>query len=257
MKSLMTLDQALPDGARHLPERPGILRSLKRRGVVLSPRDGESRETYQARMETALMALFRDRRGEEEFEALYEYSRPAVLQSVLRGLRGMGARLDPNEVCQDAFVNVYRYAASFRDEHPRSFKAWMQAISRNVIRRQASRQSSASLQALPEGLAEPADRSRGPQGCASIKEERRSLMRAWALLLLHYASAWETLSPRDRLALQLIEVEGLTYQQACEELNVGMSNMKMIMFRARRRIRARIAAAMDTGEPEIPKRRVG
>jgi len=33
--------------------------------------------------------------------------------------------------------------------------------------------------------------------------------------------------------------------------------MKMIMFRARRRIRARIAAAMDTGEPEIPKRRVG
>ena len=83
MKSLIPLEQALPEGARHLPESPRVLRSLRRRGVLLSPRDGETRETYQARMETALMALFRDRRGEEEFEALYEYSRPAVLQSVL------------------------------------------------------------------------------------------------------------------------------------------------------------------------------
>lgn len=204
------------------------------------------------------MALFRDRRGEEEFEALYEYSRPAVLQTVARGLRGAGARLDPNEVCQDAFINVYRYAASFRDEHPRSFKAWMQAISRNVIRRLAASQSTRSLQALPEGLAEPADRGAGPQGCVSLEEERGSLRRAWALLLLHYAAAWSALSPRDRLALQLVEVEGHSYQETCRELKVGMSNMKMIMFRARRRIRARIAAAMESGaERETAARRVG
>ena len=106
-----------------------------------------------------------------------------------------------------------------------------------------------SLQDFPEGVQEPADTRAGPARLALVDEERRELSAAWKLLLLYYAAAWRELSPRDRLALELVEVEGLSYAQACERLRVGMSNMKMIMFRARKRIRARIALAMEGGEP--------
>ena len=257
MKACIPLERVLPQGAHRLPGSTRVLRSLRRRGVPLSPVEGESGEGFQARMETALMALFRDRRGEEEFQALYEYARPAVLKGVAQGMRGHGAWLDPQELCQDAFVNVYRYAASFRDEHSRSFKAWVQAICRNVVRRHLSGRVRPSTHGLPEGVAEPADHRDGPQACASIKEERASLTRAWSLLMMHYMAAWQELSPRDRQALELVEVEGLSYLEACERLRVGMSNMKMIMFRARRRIRARIAQAMGLGQPQIEERRVG
>jgi RNA polymerase sigma-70 factor, ECF subfamily len=254
VKTLVTHERALLDGARPLPTNRRILGYLRRRGVGLELEEGESKDTFQARMETALMALFRDRRGEEEFQALYEYARPTVISAALRGGSG---RLDPAEVCQDTFVNIYRYAAGFRDEHPRSFKAWVRAIARNVIRRQLSNHSRPPLLPLPDGRAEPVDRRPGPRAIASIEEERGALTQAWSLLLLHYAAAWEELSPRDREALQLVEVEGLSYQEGCERLGVGMSNMKMIMFRARRRIRARIAAAMGMVRPEEEERRVG
>lgn len=234
-----------------------MLRSLRRRGVSLTPAEGETGEGFQARIETALMALFRDRRGEEEFQALYDYARPAVLRGVSQGMRGRGAWLDPQELCQDAFVNVYRYAGSFRDEHSRSFKAWVQAICRNVVRRHLSGRTRPSINSLPEGVQEPEDHRAGPQACASLKEERASLMRGWSLLLMHYMAAWQELSPRDQQALELVEVEGLSYLEACQRLRVGMSNMKMIMFRARRRIRARIALSMGLAPPQLEERRVG
>jgi RNA polymerase sigma factor (sigma-70 family) len=203
------------------------------------------------------MALFRDSRGEEEFAALYEVAGQGVLRGILMGLRGQSARLDPQELCQDVFVNIYRYAASFRDEHPRSFKAWVQAISRNLIRRHMGVRRRPSLQALPEGLAEPVDGRVGPSACASLCEERESLLRSWSLLLLHYAAAWEQLSARDQQALTLVEVEGHSYTQACDVLGVGMSNMKMIMFRARKRLRAHLLLALEGAEPSEPQRLVG
>lgn len=227
--------------------------------MTFEPLEGEIEETFEARMETALMALFRDFRGDREFEALYAYSAPVVLAMIGRGLRGQGRRFDANELCQDVFVNVYRYAGSFRDEHARSFRGWVSAIARNVIRRQLSNASSLSIHDLPEGVSEPADSRFGPSACASIEEERDSIARAWGTLLLHYLAAWEELSPRDREALHLIEVEGVSYAEACERLSVGMSNMKMIMFRARKRIRARIALAMElrSSHLDLSGRQVG
>jgi DNA-directed RNA polymerase specialized sigma24 family protein len=65
------------------------------------------------------------------------------------------------------------------------------------------------------------------------------------IVLVHYAEAYQQLSARDRQALDLIEVQGLSYASACRRLSVGLSNMKMILFRARRRIRARIAERLE------------
>lgn len=259
MKLLTPPDPAPSPTAHRLPASSAVRRALRRRGVDLEPGAEESDELHAARIETALMALFRDFREEEHFQALYDQARPIVLQMISTGLRGQGRRFDPQELCQDVFVNVYRYSGSFRDEHARSFRGWVGAIARNAIRRQLSALSGASLQELPEGVAEPADARVGPPASLSLQEERESIARAWSTLLLYYLQAWRELSSRDREALHLIEVEGLSYAQACERLSVGMSNMKMIMFRARRRIRGRIALAMELGgeNPALDARRVG
>jgi DNA-directed RNA polymerase specialized sigma24 family protein len=71
------------------------------------------------------------------------------------------------------------------------------------------------------------------------------------ILLALYASALRSLSAREQTALELVEVEDRTYADAAKTLRVGRSNMKMIVFRARKRIRAeigrRLAPPADAG----------
>lgn len=198
------------------------------------------------------MAIFRDRPAEEEFDALHRFSEAAIRRWVQTSLGARARRVDPGELVQDVFVNIYRYASGFRDEHPGSFRSWAQAICRNVVRRSFLRPRSASFSELPTGPGEPADRAAGPLQEVSDREQCGALARAFQLLLLHYSAAYASLSPRDRLALRLVELEGLSYVEAGEHLRVGMSNMKMIMFRARRRVRAHMARGLGLEEPMDP-----
>ncbi len=231
-----------------LPHNASILARLRARGVALSLSPGEARELGRARLETALMALFRDEREEAAFAALYEFAAAdlaAWIELLLSGAGRARAVLDPAELLQDTLVNVYRYADGFRDEHARSFRVWTHTIATNLLRRSCTRRERGSWQALPEGVHEPRDPHASPTEELVQREDQRSALAAWMIVLVHYAEAYEQLSARDRTALDLIEVQGLSYAKACGRLAVGLSNMKMILFRARRRIRARIAARLE------------
>jgi RNA polymerase sigma-70 factor (ECF subfamily) len=236
-----------------LPHNAAVLSRLKSRGVALSLLPGESRELGRARLETALMALFRDEREEAAFAALYELAAPDLgswIELLLAGTGRSRGMVDPAELVQDTLVNVYRYADSFREEHARSFRVWTHTIATNLLRRAHARRERTSLQALPEGAFEPRDPHGSPTEQLVQGEDQRSVLAAWMIVLVHYAEAYEQLSTRDRQALDLIEVQGLSYATACRKLSVGLSNMKMILFRARRRIRARIAERLEAaGSP--------
>jgi DNA-directed RNA polymerase specialized sigma24 family protein len=96
------------------------------------------------------------------------------------------------------------------------------------------------------------DTRSGPDRIADLDEQRHAMERAWTLLLLHYAEAYSKLSERDQRALELVEVDGLSYEKAGTLLRVRRSNMKMIMFRSRKRIRAHVLRAMVLeGEPVL------
>lgn len=226
-------------------------RRLRQRGVGLEPEREEDAGTFRARLETALLALFRDERLAADFEALHGFTASRLLSSISRELRGGARRLDPIDLVQDVFINVYRYAGSFRDERPQSFQVWIGAIARNIVRRAMSRPRTVSLQAYPEDLQEPADLRPGPIGQLQSVEDQRALRTAWLIFLGHYAEAYATLSARDQRAIQLVEVEERSYKECCELLDVGMSNMKMIMFRARKRIQAKMAKSMGIDEVAI------
>ncbi|MCY2959614.1 MAG: sigma-70 family RNA polymerase sigma factor [Planctomycetota bacterium] len=252
---MVTLPQTA-GGSVRLPLHLGALQRLRQRGVLLEPRSGESSDEHAARLETELMLAFRETGASDDFEALYDHARGPLLLWITALAAGRRAGLEAPELLQDTFVNVYRYAQSFRDHGPRSFRVWSRTIAGNLVRRTRCERRR-SLQDMPEGLQEPPDRRAGPAAELFEAEDERILQRAWFLLLSRYLAAYEQLSERDRAALHLVEVEGHSYQDACKRLHVGLSNLKMILFRARRRIRAAISA--DFGVPlprETPVRPV-
>ncbi len=223
---------------------PEVLASLGARGVPGRRLADEDPLRHRERIATGLMALFRDDRSEEVFQELYRWTRLEVLHW-LRGLvQRYGAPMDPHELLQDTFVNVFQYAGSFRDTHAGSFRVWVRTVAGNVLRRALSRRNRFSLQELPQGLLEPVDGSALPLRRLLDVEEQRRLELSWILLLQHYLRAWEALRERDQRALQLVEVGGLSYAETGARLKVGPSNMKMIMFRSRQRIAHRMRLSM-------------
>ena len=223
---------------------------LQSRGVVLDPLPGEPDEDWRARLETALCALFRDERDPDSFEELYRVGGPALLRWI--ELLARGLRLDAQEVLQDAFVNMYRYVASFRDEAPRSFAVWSRTIAGNLVRRARAARRGMSREALMAVRAEPRDPHAGPVQVTVEDEEREHLAQAWIIVLSRWLEAYEALSPRERRLMDLVEVRGLSYSAAAEDMGLGLSNVKMILFRARTRMRQRIG-----GEFEQAVRRAG
>jgi RNA polymerase sigma factor (sigma-70 family) len=192
------------------------------------------------------MTLFRERRGSLEFQALYDFTSAGLLSWIAGQVRSRRLSLDPLDLLQDTFVNIYRYAGGFRHERSASFRVWSRRIAMNVVRRASPRSGAGiSWQSLAEGRCEPADRRSGPSEQLCRGEEARSLDRAWMLLLSLYAAAFSTLLERERRALDLIEIHGRSYAEAAAELGVGPSNMKMIVFRARKRIRREIARRLE------------
>lgn len=227
---------------------PAARACLIQRGIDIQPEPGETPDATASRLETQLMLAFRESGTSEDFEALYEHARGPLLIWIASLAAGRRSSADTAELLQDTFVNIYRYAQSFRDHGPRSFRVWSRTIAGNLVRR-ARFVPGRSFQALPEGLQEPTDRRAGPDSQLFESEDQRILHCAWLLLLTRYAAAYEQLTARDQLALTMIEVDGLSYQAACRRLGVGLSNLKMILFRARRKIRAAISA--DFGVPLV------
>ncbi len=233
-----------PKPAPALLDSPEVLACVQGGAGALAPRPGESEEEHQHRVGTYLMAAWRDTRSPVCFEALYALTHRAVLRWLAGLLRGGTARLDARELLQDTFVNVYLYPSGFRDEHAGSYRVWVRTIAGNLVRRALAR-AGTSYAALPEGSAEPADAREGPESQASNGEQLEHLRQAWLLFLCLYARAAAELAQRDRRALELVEVQGLRYEEAGRELAVGRSNMKMIVFRARRRLSARMRVLFE------------
>jgi len=199
--------------------------------------------------QTDLMVRFRDTRDAAVFEQLYHASHAGLLGWIVQRMAVAGMQADPLELLQDTFVNIYRYAGTFREDHGNTFRGWARTISANVVRRASCRRRPhLSLHALPGGSLEPRDDREGPHDALAHGEQRESLARAWTLLLLHYAAAARNLSARDREALHLVEVEELPYAEVARRLRVRSSNMKMIVFRSRKRIRAQMLQAFARGE---------
>lgn len=208
------------------------------------PPTGTSREAWDA-CATGFMAAFRDSRSQDDFERLYAYTQRDVLVWIYSLLRQGSNQLDPSELLQDTFVNVFRYPGSFREEGASSFRVWVRTIAGNVVRRSRSKLAAKAMAPLVEETLQVADGAPGPQSNAAWGEQTAELERAWALFLEVYLEAWSGLVQRDKKALELVEVQGLDYRRAAAELAVRAPNMKMIVFRSRQRLAKRMGEVFN------------
>ena len=142
-------------------------------------------------------------------------------------LRMSGSREDADEIAQEAFLSAWRGLKFFRGES--SFSTWIYRLTTNAaidyLRRERKQGQSVSLDD-EETFAEPPARDPGPQGQAERRELRRLLQQG----LL-------SLSAEHRQVLLLRELEGMSYEEIAQALDLDLGTVKSRIARAREKLR--------------------
>ena len=249
-----TLDA--PDGRTQLRDRAITLLGCFARSLDSVPGAAAAdRAQRDAALATALMDLFRCTGDRDVFDCLVQWATPPLLGRVRSRLRATGSSCDAQEILQDAFVNIYRYPDRFRAARPGAFAAWSSTIVDNAIRRQLRRQRQGPDVALsaPEQLQERADLgAREPSDAAMDHEECSATASAFVVVLQCYLAAFQTLSEREQFVLQMVEVRNLRYAELAAVLAIRPEALKMIVFRARKRIFDRTAHVLGGEGKMLP-----
>jgi RNA polymerase sigma factor (sigma-70 family) len=201
----------------------------------------------EAALATSLMDLYRRTGDAEVFDCLVQWVTPQLHARVRSRLRNLGASYDPQEVLQDAIVNIYRYPDRFDASRPGAFAAWSSTIVDNAIRRLLRRARTGPDVALSptEVLCQQPDlHAAEPDQAAQDHEECVATMSAFGVLLGCYLAAYQTLSERERFVLQMVEVRQMRYLELAGVLAIRPEALKMVVFRARKRIFDRIGAML-------------
>lgn len=201
-------------------------------------------------LDTALMDTFREHESVTAYTLLVELNHRPFTLIAAQQLRMMRGRADPQDVVQDSFLAIYRYPTRFRADKPSAFRNWSYSILRNTVYRSLNRDSrdGVPVEMLAEVLEDPAMTS--PLEASSEAEAEVRCKKVLGLLLILYVQAYETeLKDRDRLALKLVEVEGLGYRDAADRLGIKLENFKMVVCRARKKIHNYMVRVLGTRLP--------
>ncbi len=134
--------------------------------------------------------------------------------------RILGNREDAKDAAQEAFIRAYRKIDGF--EGRSSFKTWLLRLTVNVsLNELGKRKETLTLEDWT-----PAEFAPGPEAEA---------MKADALAKLH--KALQALQPNHRAAVVLHDLEGLTFQEVGESLDVAEQTAKSWAYRGRQRLK--------------------
>lgn len=217
--------------------------------------DDEQRslEDVRSHLSTQLMEQFRRTCARGCFGLLYELNRTHLLGLVVQRLRRYQSRADPNDLLQEVFFNIYRYPRRFDSTKPDAFRIWTTTIVRNTVLKQMRSLGRSGRAEVPfEDLSEhPEETAQGPLGGAIERESEVACKRVYLVYLSLYLEFYKRLSSREQAALRLVEVEGVSYRDAADALGIKLENLKMIIFRARRKITRAMKRVFDGLPPEL------
>lgn len=141
--------------------------------------------------------------------------------------RLMGDRAAASDACQEAMITAYQRLNTLRGEN---FRAWLLRIVTNrcydELRRQRRRPLvSISPDSSDEDLPIP-DSGLSPEAAVQQRELEQAIQQCI-----------DSLSPDQRMALVLCDVQGLEYQDIAEALNTQIGTVKSRISRARAGVR--------------------
>lgn len=144
-------------------------------------------------------------------------------------LRLTGSPPEAEDLLEDALVKAYRALDRFDGRYPR---AWLLAILRNSRSNDLRKRPPDLLEAEVAGQLPAGGRDGDPDATAS---------RAIAgQLSPQVRDAVAALSAKHRAVLILVDLEGLTYREAAEVLEVPEGTVMSRLHRARRRVRIQL-----------------
>lgn len=216
-------------------------------------------ESLRDGLSTQLMELYRVHQARSCFGLLYELNRTHLLQQVAQRLRRYSSRSDPNDLLQEVFFNIYRYPKRFDSTRDDAFRVWTATIVRNTVLKHLRSLGKSGRAEVPfEDLSEhPETRGDEPLGGVIERESERECRRVYVYHLHLYLEFYKQLSQREQLALQLVEVDGVSYREAADRLGIRLENLKMVVFRARRKIYKAMRRVYDGLAPELRPARDG
>ena len=162
------------------------------------------------------------------FEPLVEKYRQRVYRLAYNVLRD---REDAYDVAQEAFIRAYQALSSFRGQS--AFYTWLFRITMNLAHDKARQRGAAGRAFGTERVTEEEwertmpDQGEDP-GAAAARGEQRARI----------AQALESLPEHHRAIIMLSDLEGLSYREIADVLNIPMGTVMSRLHNARKRLRA-------------------
>jgi len=193
-------------------------------------------ERYEQASDLDLARLAR-KGGEAAFEEIMRRYGPRVFRIASRFFR---RREMVEEAAQEVFLKIYTEIASY--EGRGSFEGWLARIATNTcinLLRAAGRRPESSVEDLTEDEIEWLERKTARSNPQPSSVESRLVAADLAEKLL------ETLPVDDRVALQLIDGNGLSVKEVSDMTGWSESKVKVKAMRARRRMRQALEKLLE------------
>lgn len=165
------------------------------------------------------------RAGDERaFEALVLTYQHRVFGVAVRML---GSRAEAEEVAQDVFLRVYRSIGEFRGEARLS--TWLYSIAARLCLDRLRTAERRHPRAEPEALLNVPAAGAGADSALEAQERRAALHQAIA-----------DLPEERRIVVILRDVEGLSYEEIAEALDIELNTVRSRLHRARAHLKAKL-----------------
>jgi RNA polymerase sigma-70 factor (ECF subfamily) len=170
----------------------------------------------------------------KRFEELIVPEMP-FLARVARSMSHSAAEAD--DLAQDTLLKAYRAMDRYDGKNP---KAWLARIARNTAINRDQRNREFLLS--EDGIVEPDDDGSEPNDPEEIVVD--------ASMDEVLRKGLDDLPPAFRVIVQLVDVEGLSYQEAADALEIPVGTVMSRLHRARRRLRDALSGTHLDREPQ-------
>lgn len=162
-------------------------------------------------------------------EAFRRYVVPELPVLLRVARRVTGNPVDAEDLVQETLVRAYRAVDRFDGRHPR---AWLLTILRNTWRNMNRRSRPRLLDTADDAATVPAAGADGRRGAEELVLD--------GVLDAELAAALRSLSAAHGEIVLLVDVDGLSYQEAAEVLGIPAGTVMSRLHRARKRLRKRL-----------------
>ena len=152
-----------------------------------------------------------------------------------------GNQHDAEDLTQEVFVRVFRSLSQYT---PGTFEGWLHRITTNLFLDSVRRKAKIRFQELPEDAGDRlAGREANPIDVIMDQTYEADIQ-----------AALDALPADFRVAVVLCDIEGLTYEEIAEMLDVKLGTVRSRIHRGRAQLRESLAHRVPAGASRVPAR---